>query len=95
MTMAIFKIFIIEIPKENIIWLLLVWHYLLPLSLTPLHPQPMLIETISFMIQFLANTFFSNSLLCTSKRDLIQNSICSVEALMVSEQVNAILEPMN
>lgn len=60
--MAIFKIFIIEIFEENIIWLLLVWHYLLPLSLTPLHPQPMLIETISFMIQFLTyKVFFSNS----------------------------------
>lgn len=61
--MHIFKIFIIEISEENIIWLLLVWHYLLPLShLLPLHPQPMLIETISFMIQFLTyKFFFSNS----------------------------------
>ena len=47
-----------HIFEENIIWLLLVWHYLLPLSLTPLHPQPMLIETISFMIQFLTYKFF-------------------------------------
>lgn len=94
--MAIFKIFIIELSEEYIIWLLLVWHYLLPLSLTPLYPQPMLIETISFMIQFVTyKVFLVIVLLCTRKRNLIQNLICSVEALMVSEQVNIILEPMN
>lgn len=57
--MAIFKIFIIEISEENIIWLLLVLAF--TPSLTYLHPQPMLIETISFMIQFLTYKFFSNS----------------------------------
>lgn len=57
----------------------------------------MLIETISFMIQFLTYKFFFlvTVVLCTRIRNLIQNLMCNVEALMVSEQVNVILEPMN